>query len=466
MNEKMKLLKILFLLSWALNVTAQENAAPSMHLTYYFPSADAVLKMQKIKITQSANASYFEVNWFTGGYAGLQQTPDNSFGNPNILLSSLWDANTATGIYSNVEYVDTRTLSSRFGGEGNGWKTINPYSWKLNNWYNLVNRAWQSGNKIFIGTFIHDLSTGKWLHSTTLSLPFTGKYLTGTNDAFLENWDGRNAAYNGSFIRKAFFKDCWNINTNQLWEKNTRAFCNVNNSAADVTRNGIYHNSFNAAFDSLENAYMMQHGGTTKPSTAFVNCARSLDLPAQTNQGTSPTLTAPAIATVIAAHIAGTTEVNWVIEDTKNPQLSAKIEILDALGAVMHSFQDTIPQKRKYTTSTALNKGNYSVRVTIRDIFNQVSTPVTANFIVQGSSSIGEIRETEPVIYPNPSSSLLYFNEKLYKAQMSIFNLSGQLFLNQQIRTNPINIAYLPTGIYMVKLVDETGVLVQRFVKQ
>jgi hypothetical protein len=465
MIETMKQLTILFFLSAALNVYGQENAAPSMHLTYYFPSGDAVLKMQKIKIVQSANASYFEVNWFTGGYAGLQQTPDASFGTPNILLSSLWDANTAAGIFSNVEYVDTRTLSSRFGGEGNGWKTINPYVWKLNNWYNLVNRAWTSGNKIFIGTFINDLSTGKWLHSTTLSLPFTGKYLTGTNDAFLENWDGRNAAWNGSFVRKAFFKDCWNINTNQIWEKNTRALCNVNSSAADVTRNGIYHNSFNAAFDATENAYMMQHGGTTQPAAAF-NGTRSLDLPAQTNQGTSPILTLPIVSSVTATHIGGATEVNWVVDDTKSPQLSAKIEILDTLGVVKHSFQDTLPQKRKYTTNTLLSKGNYSVRVTIRDIFNQLSTPVTATFVVQGSSSIGEIKATERVIYPNPSSSFLYFNEKLYKAQMSIFNLNGQVYINQQIIENPINIAHLPNGMYIVKMVDETGTLMQRFVKQ
>jgi hypothetical protein len=465
MIETMKQLKILFFLSGALNVYGQENAAPSMHLTYYFPSSDAVLKMQKIKIVQSANASYFEVNWFTGGYAGLQQTPDVSFGTPNILLSSLWDANTLGGIYSNVEYVDTKTLSSRFGGEGNGWKTINPYIWKLNNWYNLVNRAWKLGDKIFIGTFINDLSTGKWLHSTTLSLPFAGKYLTGTNDAFLENWDGRNAAWNGSFVRKAFFKDCWNINTNQIWEKNTRAFCNVNNSAADVTRNGIYHSSFNAAYDATENAYMMQHGGTTQPSTSF-NGTRSLDLPAQTNQGTSPIFTAPNIASITATYTVGTTEVNWVVDDTKSPQLSAKIEILDTLGVVKHIFQDTLPQKRKYSTNTPFSKGNYTVRVTIRDIFNQLSAPITANFVIQSSNSIREIKATERVIYPNPSSSLLYFNEKLYKAQMSIFNLNGQMFINNQIIENPINIAHLPNGIYIVKMVDETGILMQRFVKQ
>jgi Secretion system C-terminal sorting domain len=139
---------------------------------------------------------------------------------------------------------------------------------------------------------------------------------------------------------------------------------------------------------------------------------------------------------------------------------------LAAKGMVKHSFQDTLPQKRKYTTNNPLSKGNYSVRVTIRDIFNQLSTPVTANFVVQNSTSIREIKETELVIYPNPSSSLLYFNEKLYKARMSIFNLNGQVFINQQIIENPINIAHLPNGMYIVKMVDETGILMQRFVKQ
>jgi hypothetical protein len=461
----MKLIKILFFITTALVVKAQENAAPSMHLSYYFPSADAVLKMQKIKIVQSTNTSYFEVNWFTKGYSGLQQTPDNSFGTSNILISSLWDENTAAGIFSKVEYVDTKTKSSRFGGEGNGSKTVNPYVWKLDNWYNIVNRAWKSDNKIYIATFINDLTTGKWLHSATISLPFSGKYLTGTNDAFLENWDGRNVAWNGRFIRKAFYKDCWNINTNQIWEKNTRAFCNVNNSAGDVTRNGIYHNSFNAAYDSIDNAYMMQHGGTTIPSVAF-NGTRSLNLPAQTNQGTSPALTVPEIASVTAIYNAGTTDINWVIADTKNPQLSAKIEILDALEIVKHSFQDTLPQKRKYTTITPLISGNYSVRVTIRDIFNQVSTPITAKLVVQGNTSVYEINETEPIFYPNPSSQFLYFNDKVRNAQMSILNLSGQVILNQQIIENPINIAHLPQGIYIVKIADKTGILSQKFIKQ
>ena len=339
--------------------------------------------MQKIKIAQSAPASYFEVNWFTNGYAGLQQTPDKSYGNQNILISSLWDLNTAGGVYSTVDYKAPATFNSRFGGEGDGCKTINPYNWSLNTWYNVVNRAWKVNGKLYVGTFINNLSTGKWLHTATLAIPDPGKYLTGYNDAFLENWDGTNALWNGSFIRKAFFKDCWNLNTNGTWEKNTSATFSANNSASDIHRNGIYHNNFNACFDNTEDAYYMEHGGNTAPSAAFSG-KRTLNLPAQTSQGASPILTTSRITSVIASYSVETIKVNWVIDEFKAPQLSAKIEIVDALGNIVQTFQDTLPQRRSYAMNTVLNRGSYTVFVTVTDIFSQLSKPSKANFIVSG----------------------------------------------------------------------------------
>ncbi|MBS1513146.1 MAG: DUF3472 domain-containing protein [Bacteroidetes bacterium] len=383
----MKLLKRLLLFSsiyfMTANVNAQENAAPSMHLTYYFSSTDAILKMQKIKIVQSAFASFFEVNWFTNGYAGLQQTPDMSYGNSNILISSLWDPNTAGGIYSTVDYNDPTTFTSRFGGEGDGWKTINPYNWQLNTWYNLVNRSWKSGGRLYIATFINNLSTGKWFHTATLSTPDPNKYLTGTNDAFLENWDGWNSSWNGSFIRKAFFKDCWNLNTDGTWEKNTSAYFSANNSAGDIQRDGIYHDSFNAFYDNTEDAYCMQHGGNTTPSAAF-NGGRTLNLPAQTNQGTTPTLTIGTITSLSANHVAGTTNISWTIDEFKSPQLAAKIEIIDAEGNIVKTVQDTVPQRRYIAINYSLIDGNYTARVTLRDIFNQVSQASSTAFTVTG----------------------------------------------------------------------------------
>jgi hypothetical protein len=367
----------------ALNVTGQENAAPSIHLVSFFPSSDAVLKMHKIKIVQSAYAEYFEVNSFTNGYDGLQQTPSTAWGSPNILIFSLWDLNTPAGIYSHVDYFAPLTDTGRFGGEGNGYRTIYSYNWNLNTWYNLVNRSWKSHDSLHIAMFINDLSTGSWLHSATLSIPDPGTYLNAYNDAFMENWEGRVAAYDGSFIRAAYFKDAWNLNIAGTWEKNTYATFSANNSAGDVTRDGIYHNSFNAYFDNTEDAYYMQHGGTTSPSPAF-GSGRTLSLPAQANQGSAPALTLGAITSVSASNAGGNTTVSWTIDGSKSPQLSAKVEILNSSNNVVSIFEDTMPQRRSVIINSTLPAGSYTSRVTVRDIFNQQTLPVTSSFIVSG----------------------------------------------------------------------------------
>lgn len=385
---ELKTLKVLLIILGLVfnlnNLMSQENAAPSLHLTINYTNKDAMLIMQKIKIVQSAYASYFEVNKFTNGYCGLQQTPDRLYSNSNILISSLWDVNTAAEIYSNVEYHDITTVTSRFGGEGDGCKTINPYTWSLNTWYNIVNRAWKSNGKLFIATFINDMATNKWFHTATLSIPFGGKYLGSYNDAFLENWDGYNKLYNGAFVRKAFFKDNWKLNIKGNWEKNPSARFSANNSIADSVRNGIYHNSFNTGFDVNEDAYFMQHGGNTTRSADF-NGGRILNLPAQSKQASSPSLFNGAITSATATYNNGATNINWTVDDFKSPQLAAKVEILDVFGKIIDSYQDTLPQRRNYSSTVNLQPGNYQARVTMIDVFNQTSPSVTANFVVPGN---------------------------------------------------------------------------------
>jgi hypothetical protein len=356
-----------------------ENAAPSEHLYFSFPS-DAILKLHKIKITQSANAEYFSVHNYSGGYAGLQQTPDNSFGTPNILISSLWDPNTAGGIFSEVAYADPATVTSRFGGEGDGYKTINPYQWALNTWYNIALRAWKLNEKLYIGTFIQNQTTGIWFHTSTLAVPDRTTFLGSGNDAFLENWTGSDPAYDGRFIRKAFFKDCWNLSTTNTWEKHTSRSFSAN--AGDEGRNGIYDRAFNSGYDATEDAYFMEHGGTVQPSAGF-GTGRTLALPAQTNQGSAPVLTIAQVQSATAISSGNTVTVNWTNNQTKSPQFSSKVELLDPSGAVVSTVNEVLPQKRSATITSTLGTGTYSVRITITDIFNQNSTPlvvpVTAN---------------------------------------------------------------------------------------
>jgi hypothetical protein len=277
-----------------------------------------------------------------------------------------------------VAYTAPGTISSRFGGEGDGYKTINPYQWSLNTWYNVALRAWKLNSKLYIGTFIQNMSTGVWFHTSTLAIPERTTFLGSGNDAFLENWTGSNTAYDGRFIRKAFFKDCWNLTTANAWQKHTARSFSAN--AGDQGRNGIYDRAFNSGYDATEDAYFMEHGGNVQPSAGF-GTGRTLTLPVQTNQGSAPALTVGEIQSASAISNGSSVTVNWQNNASKSPQLSSKVELLNSSGTVINTTEETLPQKRTATISAALGAGNYTVRITLTDIFNQTSSvfsvPVT-----------------------------------------------------------------------------------------
>ncbi|CAM3654061.1 DUF3472 domain-containing protein [Elizabethkingia occulta] len=348
------------------------NAAPSQHLTYYFP-ADAVLQMNKVKITRSALTEYFSVINYSGGYAGLQQTPDKSFGTPNILIASLWDKNTAGGSYAGYSYLGSKTVASRFGGEGDGQKTINPYQWKLNNWYNVVLRSWKENGKIYIANFIQDLATGKWFLTSTIYRDASTGNLGTYIDTFLENWVGDNPKYDGRYVRKAYLKDAWSLDSNNAWQKSTSR--NFSANSGDQGRNGYFDRAFNSGYDAGEDAYFMVHGGTTVPDTAF-GTGRTLQLPTQTNQGAAPVIQNLERTSATAQYGSNKVTVSWAINDTKAPQLSYNIQVLNSSGAVVQTVQKIKPEQRTEAITTTLAKGNYTVKLTLTDIFNNDTTPV------------------------------------------------------------------------------------------
>lgn len=443
-----------------------ENAAPSMHLVHTFPSSDAILKMQKVKIVQSAYASYFEINSFTDGYCGLQQTSDPSFGKSNILIASLWDPNTAGGVFSKVEYKAASTFSSRFGGEGDGYKTINPYGWKLNVWYNIVNRAWMTKGRLYIATFINDISSGKWFHTSTLSTSNTSKYLSSYNDAFMENWNGSDPGSDGRFVRKAFFKDVWNLNVNASWEKNKETRFSANNSTADANRNGIYHNSFNAFFDAEENAYCMEHGGNIVPSAAF-NGSRSVVLPLQVNQGTKPVLTLPVITLLTATYVDSKINLTWEIDEVKSPQFSTRIEIRNSQGNIVSISSDTIPNKRNHAFNTVLAPGDYTAKLYVRDIFNQLSSPVSTTITVPNPSKLQSTSSDMLInVYPNPANDFLFFSKNMAGSNIFIHSISGKKKLANLIDSNKIYVGDLEVGMYIVQILTTNGSMSQSFVRK
>ncbi|PZP51028.1 MAG: hypothetical protein DI598_04280, partial [Pseudopedobacter saltans] len=376
-------------LSATATTTTSGGAAPSMHLNQYY-SAQSVLKMQKIKVVQTGYTEYFEVNNFTGGYSGLQHTPDSASSGgttSKTLIASLWDPNTDGGIHAMASYIGQGTIYSRFGGEGDGAKTINPYGWKVGSWYNVAHRGWKSGDSAFVANYIQDVASGAWFLTSVLSMPSSSALLSNYDDSFLENWNGSSPSNDGSTPRKALFKDCWALNVSGDWMKPNSRYVSINTSAADSARNGIYNNNFDAGYNSAEDAFYMAHGAGVVPSAIF-NGTRSATLPNQTNQGSVPSLGTVSISSVSASNTNGVTTINWTVPTTSAPQFSTNIEIVNSSNTVVASYVDTVPQRRSANLTTLLAPGSYSARVTVRDIFNRQSTSVTNTFFVASSGII------------------------------------------------------------------------------
>lgn len=382
-------------LSTTATTSTTGGAAPSMHLNQYY-SAQSVLKMQKIKVVQTGYTEYFEVNNFTGGYSGLQHTPDSASvggSTSKTLIASLWDPNTAGGIHAMANYIGPGTIYSRFGGEGDGAKTINPYGWNVGYWYNVAHRGWRSGDSAYVANYIQDVSSGVWFLTSVLSMPATSGALGNYDDSFLENWDGSTSANDGSAPRKAFFKDCWALDASGNWMKPNSRNVSINTSSADSARNGIYNNSFDAGYNSTEDAFYMAHGAGVVPSGIF-NGTRNATLPIQTNQGTTPALGSVSISSVSASNANGVTTVNWVTPSTSAPQFSATVEILNSSNTVVASYIDTVPQRRSLSFSPALGTATYTARVTVRDIFNRQSASVTNTFNARASGLVANATYT------------------------------------------------------------------------
>lgn len=73
---------------------------------------------------------------------------------------------------------------------------------------------------------------------------------------------------------------------------------------------------------------------------------------------------------------------------------------------------------------------------------------------------------SEISVYPNPTTNVLKFNNISENADISIYDLSGKQIVNQKNIDNQININYLKSGIYTIRIVDNSVTQTAKFVKQ
>lgn len=112
------------------------------------------------------------------------------------------------------------------------------------------------------------------------------------------------------------------------------------------------------------------------------------------------------------------------------------------------------------------NLGCIQVDNTAYSIANWTNIDATASFSEnRGVLNISDFSIESMFLYPNPSTSMLNIEMETNLKQATIYSILGAKVL--KTKSNAINIINLKSGLYLIKIENETGrVTTKRFVKQ
>ncbi len=80
---------------------------------------------------------------------------------------------------------------------------------------------------------------------------------------------------------------------------------------------------------------------------------------------------------------------------------------------------------------------------------------------------VSDLSRSKLIIYPNPTSGVLFISsEGAVIEKIAIYNLSGQLVLEESDDLTQLDVSALITGLYFAEIISEEGKTVQRFFKE
>ena len=176
--------------------------AESIYLGYYTatgtnPPGDFFLN-EAIVDTATSKTYYAGLVWDTG-YAGLQQRGGTSFF--RHVHFAVWDQ---LGGATEFVWQNDRTVVTRFGGEGTGWRAMYPFDWNTNVTYRLAVALKKHGAKTEYRGYFFDPEAAMWHHIATFRA--IGEYDFVYLASFLEDFgntstEARSVRYGNTWLR-------------------------------------------------------------------------------------------------------------------------------------------------------------------------------------------------------------------------------------------------------------------------
>ncbi|MCB0396611.1 MAG: DUF3472 domain-containing protein [Flavobacteriales bacterium] len=418
----------------------------AQHL-WYPDKKNGDIIMNEVMVTNTTGCSYWEtMGWNVGSqggaYCGIQQKSQGT----NFIFS-IWDP-IGTSAPITAPYKLPNSVVTKFGGEGTGLHYDDNLliGWKMNTWVRTVSRRWDYKGHSFFGFWSYDYGTNKWTHHVTMDFPVADvRFNSGGTNSFLEDWCSSSQNY-----RKGLYKNGYKRTSD------TKAW--IPWGTASYSGNGSSSTDYKANAGIENGAYFMEFGGNAI-KTVSEGQVLKITLPA------SPVLTIGQLSSISVIDNTDSLKVSWVTDQTKSPQFSYTVKLVNSSNVTVSTETDTVPHLRSTTINIKnLAVGDYTVHVSMMDIFDQQSDELTKTVTIGTTTGVlnpGAGSKNAFLVFPNPSSrsvNVLLNANVIGKATLSIRDITGRVVMDHvpvSRGNNVIDITLLPVGLYIVQVVNE-----------
>jgi len=327
---------------------------------------------RSIYIATYPHHSWSKEGWTSEYYGGVQL---NSSEHATHLLWSTWQVHGKNAPTSGIDFVyagermgwHRSTWEGSSGGVSGMWPDT---EFKVNQWYRFVHRVWTPTDHTphvgYAGVWIKSLETGEWHHTATFKFPAE---LTGFNDmgGFME-WFGGGAPPTAAVE----FRNCYTFNDGQ-W--NSRTNFSARNGGDDAVRLAAGENGIGVVMETTNgpasSGRRRRQSGQTGPRSAIIPQSFAMNQPAKPDFFDAAKIDAPS-----AEYIGNQLVARWSVSTKSSPQLGYDLAVYDGETRIGATTWNDPEARQCAVTLGTIPKGKVTVRMVLRDIFNQTSPEV------------------------------------------------------------------------------------------
>jgi photosystem II stability/assembly factor-like uncharacterized protein len=90
---------------------------------------------------------------------------------------------------------------------------------------------------------------------------------------------------------------------------------------------------------------------------------------------------------------------------------------------------------------------------------------LSSKSLINNFTGIDEPKDSKYLVYPNPVKSSLYITGLNSNSIISIYDITAKLIVSKQLINNEVDVNDLPAGIYTLKITNNEGTIISKFVK-